>query len=83
MKSKNHSKTPFRCLKNSPDCGVYCSPVRNMTLYGMTELATRNLSGKELVDRSDSPRDAPTRRPSHQDRRNFLRRGMLLNDFKF
>ena len=45
------------------------------------ELATWNLTGKELVDRSDSPWDDPTRRPSHTDRRNFLRRGMLLNEF--
>jgi hypothetical protein len=55
--------------------------VMNMVLYSLTELATWNLTGKELVDRSDSPWDNPKRRPSHADRRNFLRRGMLLNEF--
>jgi hypothetical protein len=55
--------------------------VINLALYAMTELATWKLTGKELVDRSDSPWDDPTRRPSHADRRNFLRRGMLLNEF--
>jgi hypothetical protein len=55
--------------------------VMNMTLYTMTELATWNLTSKELVDRSDSPWDDPNRRPSHADRRNFLRRGILINEF--
>ena len=53
----------------------------NMTLDTMTELATWNLTAKELVDRSDSPWDDPNRRPSHTDRRNFLRRNILINEF--
>ena len=53
----------------------------NMILFTMVELATWDRTSAELVDRSDSPWDDPTRRPSHADRRNFLRRGMLLNEF--
>jgi len=57
--------------------------VMNMLLFGMTELATWDRSHGELVDRSDSPWDDVERRPSHADRRNFLRRAMVakeLND---
>jgi len=53
----------------------------NMILFTMVELATWDRTSAELVDRSDSHWDDPTRRPSHADRRNFLRRGMLLNEF--
>ena len=53
----------------------------NMLLFGMTELATWESSQKELVDRSESPWDNGERRPSHADRRNFLRRAMLARDF--
>jgi hypothetical protein len=49
----------------------------NMLSFGLTELATWNRSAEELVDRRASPWDDPDRRPSHADRRNFLRRGML------
>jgi len=57
--------------------------VMNMLLFGMTELATWDCSHGELVDRSDRPWDDAERRPSHADRRNFLRRACLakeLND---
>jgi hypothetical protein len=53
----------------------------NMVLYSMVELATWNRTHKELTDRSNAPWDDPMRRPSHTDRRNFLRHGMLLNEF--
>jgi len=53
----------------------------NMLLFGMTELATWERSLAELVDRRDRPWDDSSRRPSHADRRNFLRRGMLENEF--
>jgi hypothetical protein len=36
----------------------------------------------QLSDRSASPWDDPTRRPSHADRRNALRRQCLKNDFR-
>jgi hypothetical protein len=55
----------------------------NMLLFGMTELATWDRSHGELVDRSCSPWDDADRRPSHADRRNYLRRAVLakeLND---
>jgi len=55
--------------------------VMNMVLYTMTELATWNCTHKEIVDRSLSPWDDPTRRPSHEDRRNFIRRAILTNEF--
>jgi len=37
---------------------------------------------RELTDRSDSPWDDPTRRPSHADRRNALRRQCLKIEFQ-
>ena len=37
---------------------------------------------KKLTDRSASPWDDPTRRPSHADRRNALRRQCLENEFQ-
>jgi hypothetical protein len=55
----------------------------NMLLFGMTELSTWDCSHGELVDRSFSPWDDVDRRPSHADRRNYLRRAVLtqeLND---
>ena len=51
--------------------------VMNMVLFTMTELATWNRTAQELIDRSNSPWDDPARRPSHADRRNFLRRSKL------
>jgi hypothetical protein len=55
----------------------------NLLLFGMTELATWDRSHGELVDRKDSPWDDAERRPSHANRRNYLRRAILekeLND---
>ena len=55
--------------------------VMNMTFYSMVELATWNRTHKEIVDRSNVPWDDQYRRPSHEDRRNFLRRCILANEF--
>jgi len=55
--------------------------VMNMLLFGMVELATWHRTSEELIDRKDCPWDDASRRPSHADRRNFLRRSMLLNEF--
>ena len=52
----------------------------NMLLYGMTELATWDRPKEELVDRSYRPWDDADRRPSHADRRNFLRRAIMLHE---
>ena len=52
----------------------------NMLLYSMTELATWDRPKEELVDRSYRPWDDAERRPSHADRRNFLRRAILLHE---
>jgi len=52
----------------------------NMVLYAMVELATWNRTHKELTDRSNAPWDNHNRRPSHADRRNFLRRSILINE---
>ena len=52
----------------------------NMLLYSLTELATWDLPAADLVDRRDAPWDDPDRRPSHADRRNFLRRGVLADE---
>ena len=54
----------------------------NMLMYGLTTLATWERNASELVDRSYRPWDDEDRRPSHADRRNFLRRGMLANELK-
>jgi hypothetical protein len=53
----------------------------NMLLYSITELATWERSQGELVDRSYRPWDDADRRPSHADRRNFLRRELLAKEF--
>lgn len=53
----------------------------NMLLYDMTELATWDRSAEELVNRHHRPWDDADRRPSHEDRRNFLRHGILANEF--
>jgi hypothetical protein len=53
----------------------------NMLLFSMTELSTWDRSAAELVDRSNRPWDDPLRRPSHEDRRGYLRRGILANEF--
>ena len=53
----------------------------NMLLYDMTELSTWDRSAEELVDRRHRPWDDADRRPSHEDRRNFLRHGILANEF--
>ena len=55
--------------------------VMNMLLFGMVELATWHRTSEELIDRKHYPWDDANRRPSHADRRNFLRRSMLLNEF--
>jgi len=52
----------------------------NMLLYSMTELSTWDRSQAELVDRSYRPWDDEDRRPSHADRRNFLRRELLAKE---
>jgi hypothetical protein len=53
----------------------------NMLLFSMTELSTWDRSSEELVDRRFRPWDDSTRRPSHADRRNFLRYSILANEF--
>ena len=53
----------------------------NMLLFGMTELSTWERSQSELMDRRESPWDDGERRPSHADRRNFLRRAIVTKDF--
>jgi DDE superfamily endonuclease len=48
--------------------------------YTMTEAWAWNRSEAELVDRSESPWDKPTRRPSHADKRRAWRREILLGE---
>jgi hypothetical protein len=52
----------------------------NMLLFAMTELSTWDRTQEELVDRSYRPWDDQDRRPSHMDRRNFLRRGIWAKE---
>jgi hypothetical protein len=53
-----------------------------MWLHTLIELWAWHKPQKELVDRKASPWDDATRRPSHADRRNALRRSCLENDFQ-
>ena len=53
----------------------------NMLLFGMVELATWHRTSKELIDRKLCPWDDMNRRPSHADRRNFLRHCILATEF--
>lgn len=48
--------------------------------YTMTEAWAWHRSEAELVDRSDSPWDEPTSRPSHADKRRAWRREILLGE---
>ena len=50
-------------------------------VFGMVELATWRRTSEELVNRKACPWDDQDRRPSHADRRNFLRHAILVNDF--
>jgi hypothetical protein len=56
----------------------------HVTLWWHTliELWAWHKPHRELSDRKASPWDDPTRRPSHADRRNALRRQCLENDFQ-
>jgi hypothetical protein len=80
----------FKDLKDVWGCGKQelrllesneAATTMNMLLFGMTELSTWDRSQKELVDRQDCPWDNGERRPSHADRRNFLRRARIAKDF--
>jgi len=48
--------------------------------YTLTEAWAWRRSEAELVDRSDSPWDSPTRRPSHADKRRAWRREILAGE---
>jgi DDE superfamily endonuclease len=54
----------------------------SMWLHTLIELWAWHRPKKVLVDRSASPWDDATRRPSHADRRNALRRQCLESDFQ-
>jgi hypothetical protein len=51
----------------------------NLWMHTLVELWAWDQSGKQLVDRSDSPWDDPQRRPSHANRRKALRQLILRN----
>ena len=53
----------------------------NMLPFSMVELSPWHRTSEELIDRKHCPWDDVNRRPSHADRRNFLRRSILLNEF--
>jgi len=52
----------------------------NLWMHTLVELWAWDRPGEQLVDRSDSPWDDATRRPSHANRRNSLRRWILQNE---
>ncbi len=52
----------------------------NLWMHTLTELWAWDRSGKQLVDRSDSPWDDDERRPSHANRRKALRAKILHNE---
>jgi len=51
----------------------------NLWMHTLTELWAWDRSGKQLIDRSDSPWDDPDRRPSHANRRKALRAQIMNN----
>jgi hypothetical protein len=53
----------------------------NLWLHSLIELWAWDKPHDELSDRTASPWDDPTRRPSHADRRNALRHHCLKNEF--
>jgi len=53
----------------------------NLWLHTLIECWAWNQPQKALTDRSESPWDDATRRPSHADRRNALRRQSLEHEF--
>ncbi|MBU8870761.1 MAG: transposase [Gemmatimonadales bacterium] len=52
----------------------------NLWMHTLVELWAWDKSGRQLVDRGDSPWDDPLRRPSHANRRKALRRQILRNE---
>jgi hypothetical protein len=54
----------------------------NLWLHTLIELWAWSKPQAELCDRSQSPWDDPSRRPSHADRRNALRRSCLQQEFR-
>jgi hypothetical protein len=54
----------------------------NLWVHTLVELWGWNRPVEELSDRSASPWDDPTRRPSHADRRKALQRAMLEEEFR-
>lgn len=54
----------------------------NLWLHTLIELWAWDKPQAELSDRSASPWDDPSRRPSHADRRNALRRHCLAKEFQ-
>lgn len=53
----------------------------NQWLYGLVELCCWDMDKSELTDRSARPWDNPDRRPAHADRRRWISRQMLENQF--
>lgn len=49
----------------------------NLWMHTLTEMWAWNRTGKQLVDRDDSPWDDPQRRPSHGNRRKALRKQII------
>jgi hypothetical protein len=52
----------------------------NLWMHTLVELWAWNKSGRQLINRSDSPWDDAQRRPSHADRRKALRQQILRNE---
>jgi hypothetical protein len=52
----------------------------NLWMHTLTELWAWNQRGEQLIDRSDSPWDDATRRPSHANRRKALRTQIMRNE---
>jgi len=52
----------------------------NLWMHTLVELWAWDKSGRQLVDRSDSPWDDAARRPSHANRRQAFRRQILRNE---
>ena len=52
----------------------------NLWMHTLVELWAWDKSGRQLVDRRDSPRDDAERRPSHANRRKAFRQTIMQNE---
>ena len=61
---------------------VIATTAMNMLMYNITELCCWDIPATEIVDRTQSPWDNPERRPSHRNKRNYLKIKVIEEQLK-